>query len=376
MDEAVTTKKKIYCWSCGVDCTRIRFHNSKATASRPGGQAPITDQKYDVCPNCFINGRFPEGHSSGDFVKLEDPHYTNIPDKTAPWTESETLLLLEAMEQFDEDWKRISEHVGTRTREECVVKFLNLPIEDQYLEREADFASATIRSLSGRTPITQEDNPILSVVSYLAQTVDQTTAAAAAGKTVAAMRSELQKQINKKAGTSEKAKEPVKNEEPADDSMEVDAGASTDLVVVDRPESTPQQGNFGLMVSSLGAAKAAALISHEERVNISLISTGTNLVLSKAELKDTQLVAMEEALEAERRDVERVRQDLYIERMALKARIEEVEKELRTALTLGAQEGINAVQGIHANTLGTRFGADGAADDVKPVAEQGQTVDF
>jgi SWI/SNF related-matrix-associated actin-dependent regulator of chromatin subfamily C len=50
----------------------------------------------------------------------------------ASWTEQETLLLLEGLEMHDEDWNKVAEYVG-RTREECVLKFLQLPIEDEFL---------------------------------------------------------------------------------------------------------------------------------------------------------------------------------------------------------------------------------------------------
>jgi len=53
---------------------------------------------------------------------------------TRDWTEQETLLLLEALEMFKDDWNKVCEHVGTRTQEECILHFLRLPIEDPYLD--------------------------------------------------------------------------------------------------------------------------------------------------------------------------------------------------------------------------------------------------
>uniref|UniRef100_A0A8C3QU37 SWI/SNF related, matrix associated, actin dependent regulator of chromatin subfamily c member 1 n=1 Tax=Cyanoderma ruficeps TaxID=181631 RepID=A0A8C3QU37_9PASS len=50
------------------------------------------------------------------------------------WTEQETLLLLEALEMYKDDWNKVSEHVGSRTQDECILHFLRLPIEDPYLE--------------------------------------------------------------------------------------------------------------------------------------------------------------------------------------------------------------------------------------------------
>ena len=50
------------------------------------------------------------------------------------WTEQETLLLLEALEMYKDDWNKVCEHVGSRTQDECILHFLRLPIEDPYLE--------------------------------------------------------------------------------------------------------------------------------------------------------------------------------------------------------------------------------------------------
>ena len=51
------------------------------------------------------------------------------------WTEQETLLLLEALEMYKDDWNKVCEHVGSRTQDECILHFLRLPIEDPYLVR-------------------------------------------------------------------------------------------------------------------------------------------------------------------------------------------------------------------------------------------------
>lgn len=53
---------------------------------------------------------------------------------TRDWTDQETLLLLEALELYKDDWNKVCEHVGTRTQDECILHFLRLPIEDPYLE--------------------------------------------------------------------------------------------------------------------------------------------------------------------------------------------------------------------------------------------------
>ena len=35
---------------------------------------------------------------------------------------------------MQDDWNKVSEHVGSRTQDECILQFLRLPIEDPYVE--------------------------------------------------------------------------------------------------------------------------------------------------------------------------------------------------------------------------------------------------
>ena len=84
---------------------------------------------------------------SSDFVKLQKSN-DNI-----EWSEQEILLLLEGIEMFgtfdassnnanvslnsnaNGQWDKISEFIGTKTKEQCLIKFIQLPIEDRYLNK-------------------------------------------------------------------------------------------------------------------------------------------------------------------------------------------------------------------------------------------------
>uniref|UniRef100_A0A8C9SNZ6 SWI/SNF related BAF chromatin remodeling complex subunit C1a n=1 Tax=Scleropages formosus TaxID=113540 RepID=A0A8C9SNZ6_SCLFO len=93
------------------------------------------------------------------------------------WTEQETLLLLEALEMYKDDWNKVSEHVGSRTQDECILHFLRLPIEDPYLEN----SDASLGPLAYQpVPFSQSGNPVMSTVAFLASVVDPRVAAAAA----------------------------------------------------------------------------------------------------------------------------------------------------------------------------------------------------
>ncbi|KAJ8359020.1 hypothetical protein SKAU_G00155450 [Synaphobranchus kaupii] len=96
---------------------------------------------------------------------------------TRDWSEQETLLLLEALEMYKDDWNKVSEHVGSRTQDECILHFLRLPIEDPYLED----SSASLGPLAFQpVPFSQAGNPVMSTVAFLASVVDPRVASAAA----------------------------------------------------------------------------------------------------------------------------------------------------------------------------------------------------
>lgn len=102
------------CYTCGDDTTKVRYHNLRT--------------KQSLSPLCFQNGFFPSNFSSADFVKI-----VKAESSATEWTDQEVLLLMEGVEMFEDDWNAIAYHVGTRTKEACIIKFIQLPIEDPYL---------------------------------------------------------------------------------------------------------------------------------------------------------------------------------------------------------------------------------------------------
>ncbi|KHJ44157.1 SWIRM domain protein [Trichuris suis] len=92
------------------------------------------------------------------------------------WTDQETHLLLEALEMYRDDWNRVVDHVGTRTHEECIMKFLLMPIEDRYLEEPSALGPLAYQPL----PFSQSGNPVMTTIAFLASVVDPRVASSAA----------------------------------------------------------------------------------------------------------------------------------------------------------------------------------------------------
>lgn len=299
-------------------------------------------------------------------MKLEDSAQDTIPDRDAPWSDSETLLLLEGLENFDDNWQQIADHVGTRTREECVMKFLQLEIEDKYLDESPESGLPTMRALNGREPISQLENPVLSVVSFLAQMAEPAVAAAAAGRSVEEVRRELQKQINKTIGAQadtgeqqDKGKGKESESVKPEDSMDIDSAQEPESTVAVRDSAAEErpQPSLATIALATGASRASVLAAHEEREMTRLVSAAVNTTLQKFEVKLAQFTEMEQIVEAERRDLEQARQQLFLDRMAFKKRVKEVQDALQAASLKGPGEEANAMasEAISAG-IGNEFG--------------------
>lgn len=362
---------RINCNTCGIDCTRVYYHNAKAAKDATGS----SKTKFNVCPNCFTELRLPANHDSASYVKMENPAYSAHSDRDAPWADEEVLLLLEGLEKFDDSWADIADHVGTRTREECVVKFLQLEIEDKYLDAELPSGTSTgiglLGSAGGMVPFTQADNPVLSVVGFLASLTEPSVTAAAAGRSVEEMKKSLREHLEKSSDdqNSEKSKEKTS------DSMEVDIRQETTTTTTTTTTSTVN--TLASIPLAATAARSVALASHEEREMTRLVSAAVNTTLQKLELKLQQFSEMESILQAERRELERGRQQLFLDRLAFKKRVRDVQEGLRMAASTGGEQGIKLAQDAMTGTEKLAFqGSVPGLDSVQPLSAEGAVKSY
>ncbi|TVY21698.1 SWI/SNF and RSC complexes subunit ssr2 [Lachnellula arida] len=354
---------KINCFSCGIDCTRVHYHNGKIIDSTPG------KNKHNLCPNCFAEGRMPQNQQQMHYTKTENPTYTGIPDREAPWSDGEVLRLLEALERNDDDWTEVAEYVGTRTKEECVVKFLQFEIEDKYLDAEPidSLGIGMLGPEGGHLPFSQADNPVMSVIGFLAGISQPSVTAAAANKTVEAMKQSLRNQLEKPK-LSEKGKE-----KDTSDSMEIDIRHD----VTTTTTTTTSHSQLATVPLATVAARAGGLASHEEREMTRLVSATVNAELQKIELKLKQFAEMDEIIQSERRELERGRQQLFLDRLAFKKRVKDVQEGLKAASTIGGDEAIRLAQNVMTGSEKLAFnGVTPAADSVQPLSANGQIKSY
>ncbi len=361
---------KVNCHECGIDCTRIYYHSSQADAN--------SKAKYDLCASCYAEGRMPSNQSNSHYTRMENPTYSTVLDRDAPWSDAEVLRLLEGLERFDDDWGEIAEHVGTRTREECVLQFLQLDIEDKYLDSEPGLSAPTgvqmLGSHGGQLPFNQVDNPVMSVVGFLASLADPATTAAAAKKSAEELKRNLQKKLEGGSGPNV-VQTNGKGKEKEEDSMEVDVQQTTMTTTTSTTTKTSTTTLASIPLASVGA-RAAGLASHEEREMTRLVSAAVNVTLQKLELKLRYFNEMESILQAERRELERARQQLFLDRLTFKRRVREVQDGLRSAAVMGGEQGFRMAQEVMLDGQQMSFQPIPGPASVQPLSNDGQIKSY
>ena len=231
---------------------------------------------------------------------------------------------MEGIEIYDEDWDQIAVHVGTRSREACVLKFLQLPIEEPYVDPATEKAMSAAGS--GIPPFSHADNPVLSVVAFLAGVVDTKVAAKAAGRGVEELKARLKAEIGKEGSVV-----PDGSEEDGQPSSNLERAATVAI--------------------GAAAAKAHLLAEHTSTENIRLLNQAINMQLRKIETKLSQFDDLEAILEQERRELERVRQEVYCERLALRREVEKAREAIRNAQAVGGEKGAEILDAFIAKSV-------------------------
>lgn len=400
------------CDTCGSDTTRSRYHS-------------IKHKDYVLCPGCYQEGRFPSSMFSGDFVRIDDTAFKQSGGGASAdgvageaWSDAETLRLLEALEMYADDWNRVEEHVGTRSTEECIARFVQLPVEEPYLgpasgskkanggQSQSDLGPLQYlrdpKALNGTTvPFAQSDNPVMSVVAFLASAVSPAVASAAAQSALGELTDGLRKRAQAgedvrpdevvaaeadrqekvdaaaeaaaaaaeaadgmdvdadpvadseikvnitPAAKSELAQAREDREDGADPAAEEAAGPSTSSAAPKKPQSAiPRSAVERAASIALGAAasKAFVLSSFEERECQRLVKQVLEAQMRKMELKMAQFEELESLLDAERRSLEAGRRELYSDRLKVQRQIRAIGDLMRRAQVYNAQAQAHAQQ--------------------------------
>ncbi|CAO3609330.1 unnamed protein product [Mucor hiemalis] len=224
-----------------------------------------TSQKnFYLCRSCYVAGNYPVSQKSGEFVverlekeknleadskeekkeeendevedKAEEKNVNNDDGENEDdsWDEKEEELLKEGLGMFDDNWEKIADHVGTRTHDECILHYLQLPTNDPFEDAEISKLGLLQYDLAEH-----KENPIMTAVAFLASAV-KPQVAASAGHIDAIEIIPVERKVTEEEeeAVKEEEKKDAKEEEEEESKMEVDTNEEqTKPARTDREES-------------------------------------------------------------------------------------------------------------------------------------------
>ena len=234
------------------------------------------------------------------------------------WREQDTLALLEALEMYEASWDDVANHVG-KPVDQCIQHFLRLPIEEPYAQ---DTLPTPPSTASGASPT----DPMLSQLALLAAAVAPPSNATGGGGEAAG----------------------------------VQPPACTEAA--QRVAESLRDG----ATKCLGAIQQAALAAEVKESNeiTRVLGRVIETHLKRLELKMRQVDELTSLMRYERGQLERMRHQVFAERLSLeKRRLQQVAQAERAAQVVSTGSGYIAVQ-----MGGSQAGGS------KPQAEAGQSL--
>ncbi|KAL0432225.1 UNVERIFIED_CONTAM: SWI/SNF complex subunit SWI3C [Sesamum latifolium] len=248
-----------------------------------------------LCLDCFNEGGFVAGHSSLDFMKdnsMKD--YGDVDGDS--WSDQETLLLLEGMQLYNENWNKIAEHVGSKSKAQCILHFVRLPLDGVPLDK------IDVPSTSGSSDLWSHENHERSEPnsngSFPCFCTGPRVAAACAHASLASL-------------SKDSDKEGSPNEEMTNSSRKGPWSQHDAEGVPLSAEKVNAAAKDGLVAAAM---KAKLFADHEEREIQRLSANIINHQLKRLELKLKQFAEVETLLMRECEQMERARQRIASER--------------------------------------------------------------
>ncbi|CAI4034258.1 hypothetical protein SMKI_10G0430 [Saccharomyces mikatae IFO 1815] len=201
------------------------------------------------------------------------------------WSKEDLQKLLKGIQEFGADWYKVAKHVGNKSPEHCILRFLQLPIEDKFLYGDGDTKGNNDSGLgplkyAPHLPFSKSENPVLSTIAFLVGLVNP--------KTVQSM--------TQRAIQSEESIESQKQEISGKNSVE-----------------NVKEGSE-IAISSLGF-RSHVFANNEERQMNFLTNELMRLQMEKLDMKLNHLRKLEKFMELERKTLERQQENLLIQRL-------------------------------------------------------------
>lgn len=245
------------------------------------------------------------------------------------------------------DWYAIASFVGTKTPEQCIARFLQLPIEDSFLELLEKDGKDLLGPLkfAPNFPYSKADNPVISTIAFLTSLVDKEVVAESADRAIRkidekylqklkdeiteqekqnGLSAEQQETDSKPESADQAAKDGNNNTGKEDVEMKDEEDTSALELTVPKhgsedkaPLSSNESLKRGITTAIASMAGRSYLFSkYEEKQLNQLVSVLINQQLDKVDLKLNRLTAGELDLELQKKTLASLQEEILLERLS------------------------------------------------------------
>lgn len=312
----------------------------------------ITQNEYTNNNNNNNN----HGKQDNNKRQLEESFESVLSKKHKSWSEDQLEKLISSVKEFKNDWYKISEVVG-KTPQECILQFLQIPIEDNFNIANNDDKILQLLKCSSNFPLAGVDNPVLSTLAFVSQLIDSDVAKAASLRASKVMDDVIEKKvktIKEKENSDETDK--VKDEEEekesnssknVSDDKDVEMAGSNGENIIEKDSNVESKVNDDSLestgdvtkdaiINSLGiiGARSHLFATYEEREMNNISSSIVNHTLSKIDLKLAKVDELEKIYERERKNLIKQQEDVFLDRLALAKSTIGITKKLDDAISM------------------------------------------
>lgn len=201
------------------------------------------------------------------------------------WSKEDLQKLLKGIQEFGADWYEVAKNVGNKSPEQCILRFLQLPIEDKFLYGDDDTRGGNGSGLgplkyAPHLPFSKSENPVLSTIAFLVGLVNPKTVQSMTQRAIQSVES-----VNSQ-------KEEISDQKPVEHIKE----------------------GSEIAISSLGF-RSHIFANNEERQMNFLTNELIRLQMEKLDMKLNHLKKLEKFMELERKTLEKQQENLLIQRL-------------------------------------------------------------
>jgi len=116
------------CTFCGQICGIVWYQQKNVNAQLTPGSEAV------VCITCYAAGNFPNLLTQADFQKVDLlgklTSSSQRPQNLSPWAPEETMLLLDLVQRYPENWEEIKRSFPSKSVDDIILHYLQLPVKN------------------------------------------------------------------------------------------------------------------------------------------------------------------------------------------------------------------------------------------------------